>query len=166
MTGQQLATAAENYLAASGARAGDALRGHSSIEASLDLALHVVREPDSSKVTIRSTKTRGVDVPQVQAEFNYSHVPGTHDLEQAWFSGVKRVRGTNAVRSEIMNVVIEHGEISKGRLADIVKERLGSDSPGINNVRNWINELIDVTNELATEKNGKSIIITMPRHDK
>jgi hypothetical protein len=146
-------------------RAGDALRGHSSIEASLDLALHVVREPDSSDITIRSTKTRGVDVPQMRGSFNFEHAPGTHDLAKAWFSGIKQTRGTNAVRSEVMTVVMEHGEISKGRLADVVKERLGAEAPGINNVRNWINELVDVTGELATEKQGKSIIIRLPSHD-
>ena len=49
---------------AGSSRPGDALRGHSSIEASLDLALHVAREPGSQEIVIQSTKTRGVDVPR------------------------------------------------------------------------------------------------------
>lgn len=43
-------------------RAGDALRGHSSIEASLDLALSVDREDGSDNVRVKSTKSRNVPV--------------------------------------------------------------------------------------------------------
>lgn len=68
-----------------GGRIGDTLRGHSSIEAALDLALHVVREPGENMLTITSTKTRGVDVPTLRARFNYEHRPGTKDLGIAWF---------------------------------------------------------------------------------
>lgn len=68
-----------------GTRAGDALRGHSSIEAALDLALHVVREPGENILTVTSTKTRGVDVPTLRARFNYEHRTGTKDLGIAWF---------------------------------------------------------------------------------
>jgi len=45
-----------------GGRAGDTLRGHSSIEASLDLALLAQREPDSEFVTLLPTKVRGQPV--------------------------------------------------------------------------------------------------------
>jgi len=144
-------------------RAGDALRGHSSIEASLDLALHVVREPDSMQVSISSTKTRGVDVPPIKGDFNFEHKPGTRDLDRAWFSGIKQERGVNPVRSEIIEVIREHGTITKGRLIDIVKERMGQDSPGINNIRNWVGEMINVTKDLTSEKKGTSVIITLKK---
>ena len=140
-------------------RAGDALRGHSSIEASLDLALHVTREPDSMEVSICSTKTRGVDVPRVQGVFNFEHKSGTRDLDRAWFCGEPQVIGASPVREEIIATVKEHGAITKGRLIDIVKERLGQDSPGINNIRNWVGEMISVTKELASEKKGTSVVI-------
>ena len=57
-------------------RAGDALRGHSSIEAALDLALIVEREPYSDNITIRATKSRGETVLPFGATF-------THDENQA-----------------------------------------------------------------------------------
>src|SRR4030042_2678931 len=52
-------------------RAADTLRGHSSIEASLDLALLVEREEQADLVTVKSTKTRGVDVLPFSAVFTY-----------------------------------------------------------------------------------------------
>ena len=142
-------------------RAGDALRGHSSIEASLDLALHVVREPDSMQISLSSTKTRGVDVPPIRGVFNYEHKPGTHDLDKAWFSGEAQVRGINTVREEILSVVREEGSISKGRLVDLVREKLGVESPGINTIRNWVNELIDVESILDVEIRGKTHVVKM-----
>lgn len=144
---------------AQNSRAGDALRGHSSIEASLDLALHVVREPMSQEIVVRSTKTRGVDVPQVTAQFNYRHREGTRDLATAWFNGVAPVVGTNPVRSTIMDVVGDFGQITKGRLVDEVCDRLGQDAPGINRVRNWVNELIAM-GDLKSEKDGTAHVIT------
>ena len=147
-------------------RAGDALRGHSSIEASLDLALHIVREPDSSEITIRSTKTRGVDVPMVRANFNYEHRPGTKDLARAWFDGTPFVSTGNLIRDEVLDTVAEEGPITKGHLVDRVRERLGDDSIGINKIRNWISELVDIEGEIVSEKKGRSIVLTIPKGKK
>jgi hypothetical protein len=147
-------------------RAGDALRGHSSIEASLDLALHIVREPDSREITIQSTKTRGVDVPMAKASFCFDHRSGTNDLELAWFDGIQQQRGGNMIRNEIMNVVTGEGPITKGRLVDRVRECLGTETTGINSVRNWIGELVDITHELDSEKIGTSLVISLPRGHK
>lgn len=66
-------------------RKGDSLRGHSSIEAALDLALRIEREDGASTVTVESTKVRGVDVPRFGAIFTYDHVAGTTELERAMF---------------------------------------------------------------------------------
>jgi AAA domain len=71
-----------------GGRSGDRLRGHSSIEAALDLALLVEREDGSNTVTVRSTKTRGADVAPFGAMFTYEHQPGTSELYRARFYGV------------------------------------------------------------------------------
>jgi len=138
---------------AGGGRAGDALRGHSSIEASLDLALHVVREPNTNEVTVRSTKTRGVDVPMVTARFNYEHVMGTNDLSLAWFDGVPVIRGDSPIRDAIIDTLTMQDGITKGLLADMVHERLKSEV-GINKIRNMIMDMIDATGELVL-KTGK-----------
>lgn len=52
-------------------RAGDTLRGHSSIEAALDLALRIEREPYSDLITIKSTKTRGLEVLPFSCAFTF-----------------------------------------------------------------------------------------------
>ena len=54
-----------------GGRAGDALRGHSSIEAALDLALLVEREDRSETGTVKATKARGADVSPFTFYFTY-----------------------------------------------------------------------------------------------
>jgi hypothetical protein len=51
-------------------RAGDRLRGHSSIEAAVDLALLVERQPHADTVTLEGTKVRGVGVPPFGAQFS------------------------------------------------------------------------------------------------
>lgn len=138
--------------ATNSSRAGDALRGHSSIEAALDLALHVVREPDSKDVTIRSTKTRGVDVPTVTATFNYEHRPGTNDLALAWFSGTQPRRGENPARDAIMFVLSEYPDgITKGRLVDIVSDHIEG-AIGKNKIHNWIGDMVAITGEILEEK--------------
>jgi hypothetical protein len=135
-------------------RAGDALRGHSSIEAALDLALHVVRETNSSEITVKSTKTRGVDVPPITARFNFTHHSDSHDLEMAWFDGVAGVRGTNPIRDAIMAILGEHTKpITKGMLIDETHSRLNGEF-GKNKIGVWVDELV-AHGELEEEK-GKN----------
>jgi hypothetical protein len=134
-----------------GGRAGDALRGHSSIEAALDLALHIAREPNSPEVTIRSTKTRGVDVPTLTARFNYEHLEGTSDLHKAWFDGLPVARGDNPVRDAILGALKVNGTMTKGRLADMVYKQLQGEY-GKNGIRNWIADMAEVTEEIESKK--------------
>lgn len=55
-------------------RAGENLRGHSSIEAALDLALLVERdEQQRDLVTVRATKCRHEELPAFGARFTYEH---------------------------------------------------------------------------------------------
>jgi len=70
-------------------KGGDALRGHSSINAAIDLALLVEREEGSRMISVRSTKTRDVDVVPFGAEWNYTHKPDGSELDSAWFWGVE-----------------------------------------------------------------------------
>jgi hypothetical protein len=147
---------------ANGGRSGDALRGHSSIEAAVDLALNVMRDPDTGIVSIQSTKTRGVDVPPAMAVFNYTHHAGTHDLETAWFSGKERMRGENNIKTTILEIVAEAGQITKTRLATLTRDRLEG-QVGVNNVRGWIDDMLNITGELVTEKGrDNAAIICLP----
>jgi AAA domain len=70
-------------------RAGDRIRGHSSIEAALDLALLVEREYHSESLTLRSTKERSLTVPPFGAMFTYTHRAGTKELATARFYGLE-----------------------------------------------------------------------------
>lgn len=73
-----------------GSRKGDSLRGHSSIEGSLDFAFCIERKGDT--VTIQSTKDRGCKVEPFYATLEYTHQQGTNELETACFkySGSKK----------------------------------------------------------------------------
>ena len=96
-------------------RAGDLLRGHSSIEAALDLALLVTRDGQEPKLTISPTKVRGASIAaSFGAEFTYEHSPNTHDLAAAKFWG----------RSILSAKEIEKEEISAASL--IVLNRMAN----------------------------------------
>lgn len=84
-------------------RAGDALRGHSSIEASLDLALQVDREPYSDQITVKSTKARSREVAPFTAYFAYT-TNGAGDLETAQFYSIEPEDDTSnyAIEREIL----------------------------------------------------------------
>jgi hypothetical protein len=62
-------------------------RGHSSIEASVDLALWVKR--DEEVITITPTKTRDAKFDSFSALFTYQHFPGTLELCEARFFGME-----------------------------------------------------------------------------
>lgn len=71
-----------------GARKGETLMGHASIEASLDLALLIERKGDSSVVKCSTTKVRGyVEAHEFGAQFFFKHRQDTVDLAEAWFVG-------------------------------------------------------------------------------
>jgi len=97
----------------SAARLGDMLRGHSSIEASLDLALEVDRHGALDVVTVRSTKERGPKVDPFGALLEYTHIPDTDDLATARFWGCdpkndpKTQKIVNAIWQELRNGPIE-----------------------------------------------------------
>lgn len=134
---------------ANGSRAGDALRGHSSIEAAIDLALHAVREANTNQVSLRSTKTRGVDVPNAVMEFSYEHVTGTNDLNDAYFTAVALRQNSLLLKQALMSYAEGNSPlgIPKNRLRELVYEDLGGEfSHG--KIRAEMEHLIEVSGEL------------------
>lgn len=96
-------------------RAGDLLRGHSSIEAALDLALLVTRDAQSTDLTIAPTKVRGASITSsFGAEFTYTHKPGTNDLAEARFWGRSVLSAKEFEQQEIAAAIL----IVLGRLAN------------------------------------------------
>jgi len=105
-------------------RAGETLRGHSSIEASLDLAILVEREEGSKIISLKSTKTRGVEVYPFSAEFTYTHKQNTTELETAKFWGlaVDDTTSDRAIEKTILDVLSQE-TLNQTNLIKAVKER-------------------------------------------
>ncbi len=123
-------------------RAGDNLRGHSSIEASLDLALAIEREEYSETVTIKATKVRGADVLPFSAYFTSENHPSRPDeLQSACFYGVATddQKSGAAIERAILET-LENGEpMNKTDLVKAVKEVLPE--IGINRIRPRIEKM-------------------------
>ena len=107
-----------------GGRAGDALRGHSSIEASLDFALHIDREPYSDQITLKSTKTRTREIAPFTAYFAYTQ-NDKKELETAQFYGVEPEDNASnyAIEREI-KAALDDGPMSLTTLWQAVKSAL------------------------------------------
>lgn len=125
-------------------RTGETVRGHSSIEAALDLALVIEREEHSDNITIRSTKTRDVDVYPFGAFFRYSHKFGSKELVSAQFMGVEVEdnKSQNAVKNAIFDVLSIHRPITQKDLTTEVKKALPD--IGINRIRATADSLVSL----------------------
>lgn len=123
-------------------RAGDALRGSTSIEAALDLALQVTREPGSDLATLQSTKVRGADVYPFGALWTYDHKPDTTDLLRARFYGmpVDDTTSDHAIRETVLEIVEAQPGITRGDLVSTTGEGLGV---GRNRIRRNIKQLVN-----------------------
>lgn len=143
-------------------RAGDLLRGHSSIEAALDLALLVTRENQDPKLIIRPTKVRGASIASAfGAEFTYTHKRETKDLESARFWGlpiVSRKDTENQAIAEAIKTVLkrardtEHmnqGDLIKD-VAAYMEAILDGKKPGRDRIRGVLTEM-EFTGQVATE---------------
>jgi hypothetical protein len=108
-------------------RAGESLRGHSGIEAALDLALLVERELGSNTVTVKSTKTRGVDVPPFAADFSFDH-SDDGDLASARFWGIP-ADDTHSDKSLIANILATVTETHPINQTALVKALAGMTLP-------------------------------------
>ena len=141
-------------------RAGDSLRGHSSIEAAIDLALHVEREQDSDTVTIKSTKTRGVDVLPFSAVLTYTHRIGSDDMETARFYGIATAdtSSNRALEAAILDA-LDGKSLNQAALASAVKA--GMPDIGLNRIRDYINrmEKNKILSSQAGAKNAKVYFI-------
>lgn len=110
-------------------RNGDSLRGHSSIEAAIDLALKVERDTnDPDVVQVSATKVRGAPVEDFAARFEYAHKPGSSNLAEARFWGsATGPTGKKAQAAKVLLEVLLPGlEIAKGDLVNRAKAQAGA----------------------------------------
>ncbi len=133
-----------------GVRKGETLRGHSSIEASLDLALLVERKDGEDNVTIYPTKVRGYRMwESIGAWFDYSHHEGTRDLSRARFYPkpvmTKAEREQASLRNSIMAEIVAQPGIEQKELVDAVRDSLAvvATAPGINKVRGTLKIMVE-----------------------
>lgn len=148
----------------SGGRAGDALRGHSVIEAALDFAILVATDEGSDITTIRCTKARRFRFEDLRAQFEYEHFPNTKDLQKAWWTVPTVRRGDNPVKDAIIEILVVNKKMTQERLLDAVYDFLDR-KYGKPKIRSWIKEMTDVTNEIAIEKGKYNANLLMLRDD-
>lgn len=113
----------ERKSSSTGERSGASLRGHTSIEASLDLALQVEREQHSNIVTIKSTKTRDIDILPFGSEFRYEHKVGTGELSTALFVPyeIEDTLSDHAIEMAIKDVLAASPLLNQTELVSKVK---------------------------------------------
>jgi hypothetical protein len=105
-------------------RAGDSLRGHSSIEAALDLGLQVEREPYAETCTITATKTRGGNVLPFRVQFTFKDNQADELLTARFFGlGIEDNNSDKAIEREI-NTALTEKRLNQSELVKAVKELL------------------------------------------
>jgi hypothetical protein len=140
------------------ARQGDALRGHSCIEASLDLALQVDRESNAESVTIRATKARGADVKPFGAMFSYEQKSDSSELDTARFYGLEITVSTSD--KDVYETIIEaiedspSGTMKQTEIVKAVKENL--EEVGVNRIRSMLVKMEADNEVVCTISSGKS----------
>jgi hypothetical protein len=110
-------------------RSGDKLRGHSSIEAALDLALLVeLHSTDRNIIKVRSTKTRGEDVQPITAHFWTLPDEDTGKSKAVRLYGMTASSegkiGQRIIEGVIYDVLKREGPQNKGCLVSMVKGEL------------------------------------------
>lgn len=143
-------------------RPGETMRGHSSIEAALDLALLIEREEHSDTITIRSTKTRDIDVHPFGACFTYTHKPNTKELETAYFEGVEIEDQTSnkAVENAIIDSLTAKRPQTQKELTISVKQRLAT--VGVHRIQTTIKNLESLGTITSTPGPHYSVLYDLP----
>ena len=151
-------------------RAGDSLRGHSSIEAALDLALLVERESTSSDtIMIRATKVRGAAILPFGAQFTYENKPDSIELAQARFYGLAGLdnESDRAVVREIL-LALDGEALNKSELTKRVQSALEETGGkvGVNRVRGMI-ERLDAEKRIRVSDGSKprEKVYSLPSND-
>jgi len=131
---------------------GETLRGHSSINAALDLALLVDRREGDDSINIIPTKVRGYkQVDVIGAIFTYEHKPGTKELQTAhfWSKSVETSEEVVnlAIKANIRQALKKLGIVAGKDIIDDVRDYMaaqpGGKAPPINKIRGLLKEMVD-----------------------
>jgi len=127
-------------------REGDRLRGHSSIEAAIDLALYMERSGNNLSVEIKPTKARDSLVETFSARFDFE-VDQHGQLTEARFFSITGSLNNQTVK--VMDAIWEalaDGELNQGDLIEDGKnlhDETDGDSVGVNRIRKAIKVMHD-----------------------
>lgn len=156
-----------NGVAASkGIRKGETLRGHSSIEAALDLALLIERKEGEDKIAVIPTKVRGYrQFDILGAMFTYQHKDDTTDLATARFWAEEALdpeeREMVSIQANVKSLLRTHGPMAQGDLVTEVRDILaampGGKAPGVNKARGIIKRMADDGVLFAKNSAGKVV---------
>ncbi|RLC97209.1 MAG: hypothetical protein DRI46_13175 [Chloroflexi bacterium] len=137
--------------AGAGGRAGDALRGHSVIEASLDYAIHIANDESSNIANIKCTKARRFKFDDFKAKYNFEHKEGTNDLDIVWFSSPVLRAGTNEVYDAIVKMLELNVTMTQEKLKEDVYDYLDRkySKPKISS---WMKEMAEVLDVIDIKK--------------
>lgn len=103
-------------------RAGNALRGHSSIEGGVDSVFRVTRDGNSDLIEITNEKARRKPVDAFTARWTYDADPVSDELIQARFYHAisvkvsKAQQATNALMARIRDVLLDKGKMNKSQI--------------------------------------------------
>ena len=144
-------------------RSGDTLRGHSSIEAALDLALLIEREEHANTIQIQASKVRGADILPFGAVFTFEWKPNTTELAKVKFFGaeVEDLTSDAAIRSVLLESVKANPGTNKGDLTTAVKQDLRD--VGQNRIRTQIDRLAAEGKLTVTTGDRNAKTYTLPR---
>jgi RecA-family ATPase len=142
-------------------RAGDALRGHSSIEAAIDLGMRVVREEGASSCVVDSTKSRDVPLSKLKLGFYYEPEGDGMALSRAGFEGMEMeapVGRKVLIRRKLLAFLKESGPVAKTRLAEEMRDE--GKLMGVNGIRYVIDDLV-AEGTLLSRREGRSSMISL-----
>jgi len=100
-------------------------------------------------VQLLSPKTRGVDVPNAVMDFFYEHVPGTNDLDTAYFTAVQVNHSTAILTQSIVAIAETFPQgVGKGMLRELVYDDLGG-AFSHQKIRAELDHMVEVTGDLT-----------------
>ena len=141
-------------------RSGDSLRGHSSIEGAIDLALKIEREPHANLITISGTKTRGLEVLPFSAVFTHTK-DASEMLETACFFSVEAedTQSDFAIDREI-KAALKDNPMNQTSTTEAVKQELPD--VGVNRIRDRLQQLAATDKVRVTRGMNNAKIFSLP----
>lgn len=103
-------------------RAGNALRGHSSIEGGVDYVFRIRREGNSDTIDVENEKARRKPIDPFSAQWTYNADPSSDELLQARFyhsDGTKinkQQQTINKIAAQILDCLEQNGKMNKSTL--------------------------------------------------